>query len=341
MVDVLVRGDVSAFNSLLDELPEPCATNPSGVGSPPPCPTGVPDGGTINTFRYISCERGYPGEQQREVTERILKQKRKLYAVFQPQPVTLFTLIPKGEYSLIFISETAQGEQLGERYEVRGGRLVGMWLACGPGLDTVRRMAEDVANWIVPPQVALPTPTPIPPTPAAGPDGYPLNRRTGMVPGPDIVLDALESRDPLRIQAHFTFYPIGCVTSPTGFPQPPFCEANQPSGTPVQVFPVLGCEGSFQTREQAIPAARELADTSIRIWAIYQQTPRTPQAVYEFPLGSQVVVLNRPGGFPSGQGLALQVEGGNILSVWFGCGTSAAEMVEDVAASQLLLAPPR
>src|SRR3990172_8685299 len=117
VVDVLIAGDVGAFNSLLEELPEPCAAHPSGVGSPPPCPTGVPDGGTINTFRYISCERGYPGEQQREVTERILKQKRKLYAVFQPQPGTLFTLIPKGEYSLIFISETPQGEQLGERYE--------------------------------------------------------------------------------------------------------------------------------------------------------------------------------------------------------------------------------
>lgn len=144
VVDVLLRGDISAFNSLLEELPEPCAAQPSGVGSPPPCPTGVPDGGIINTFRYISCERGYPGEQQREVTERILKQKRTLYAVFQPQPGTLFSLIPKGEYSLVFISETPQGEQLGERYEVRGGRLVGMWLACGPGLDTVRRMTSRI-----------------------------------------------------------------------------------------------------------------------------------------------------------------------------------------------------
>lgn len=239
VVDVLLAGDINGFNALLEELPEPCATTPSGVGSPPRCPPGVPDGGTINTFRYVASERGYPGEQQREVTERVLKRQRTLYAVFKPTPGTLFQIIPKGEYSLVFVSDLPLSEPHAERYEVRGGRIVGMWLGSGPGLDTVRRMIEDVSSFVVRPAFALPTPTPVPPTPAAGADGYPLTRQTGIAPGPDTVLRALESGIPLRILAHFQFYPVGCITIPTGFSQPPFCQTGQPVGTPVEVFPVL------------------------------------------------------------------------------------------------------
>lgn len=341
IVDVLLTGDINGFNLLIEELPEACAATPSGVGSPPRCPPGVPDGGTINTFRYIGCERGYPGEQQREVTERILKQHRKLYAVFKPTSATLFHLFPKGEYSLVFVSDLPLGDPLAERYEVRAGRIIGMWLGCGSGLDTVRRMTDDVASFVIRPAFSLPTPTPVPPTPAAGPDGYPLARRTGIVPAPDTVLGALESRIPERILAHFQFYPIGCITAPTGFPQPPFCQTGQPVGSLVQVFPVAGCEGNFQQRDVAIGVAQELADPVLRIWAIYRQQPSQPGTVYEFPRGSMVIVLNRPGSFAAGQGIAVQIEGGNILSVWFGCGTSAPEMLKGVAAGQFVLPPPR
>ena len=341
VVDVLLAGDINGFNALLEELPEPCATTPSGVGSPPRCPPGVPDGGTINTFRYVASERGDPGEQQREVTERVLKRQRTLYAVFKPTPGTLFRTIPKGEYSLVFLSETSPGEPLGERYEVRGGRIVGMWLGSGPGLDTVRRMIEDVSSFVVRPTFALPTPTPLPPTPAAGADGYPLTRQTGIAPGADTVLRALESGIPLRILGHFQFYPIGCITALTGFPQPPFCQTGQTVGTPVEVFPVLGCEGNFRQRDMALSVARELADPALRIWAVYRQEPRKPTAVNEFPRGSIVIVLNRPGGVVAGPGIALQTEEANIISAWFGCGTSASEMLKDVQSAQFVLPPPR
>lgn len=338
VANVILAGDVAAFNALIEELPEPCAANPQGVGSSPKCPPGVPDGGTINTFRYMNCERGYPGDQQREAIANLFSwPNRRFYAAYRPGPAGLpFQLSPAGEYSLIFISDARDGLPIASRFEVRGGRVVLMWTACGPGWDVVSRMTADATAFVAGPAFALPTPTPVPPTPAAGPDGYPLGRRTGLRPGPDIVLGALETANPLLIMAHFHFIGIGCITAPTGFPQPPFCEPGQPAGTNVQVFPVMQTEGTYQTRDQALATAAQLAQPGVRIWAIYRQGAPGAGPYSPAPEGSTVIVLNTAGKVA----IALVTDGGNIESVWF-TGRSAPEAVAGVPASWYILPPPR
>jgi hypothetical protein len=330
IIDVVESGDVAAFMALLERFPEKCAANPMGVGSPPRCPPGVPDGGTVETFRWVACERGYESELDGVVMSWSAR-KSTLYAAFKGPPGYVFTFIDlaKGDYSLVFVDNL----NVGTRIEVAKGRVIGAWFGCGPGDDTVKRMIDDAGgSFLVPPAYALAAPTS---TPVPTADGYPLSRGTGVFEV-DLVLGALESGNAARIAAHFRLQPIGCITEPVGIPSPPFCKEGQAKGTPVEVMPVAGCEGEYLERFELPAVADRLAKPGLRLFAVHHQTATRPGPA-NFPLPRFIVILNDPA---TNTGMQLSVDGGYIQGIWWGCGATARQLLRDVPAASFILAPP-
>ncbi len=325
LIELILAKDTAGLLALANSFPEKCSTTPpQGVGSRPLCPPGTPDGGDVFTTRGLGCESqalSYLFDNY------LLKANLTLYTVFRPTAGELFNYLPKGEYSIVFDSDNF----FPQRYEVGGGRLNGVWVGCGGGPDMLRRMTADAgSNYIIPRAFVLPAPTP---TPAPDKSGYPDGWDTG-VPGVNIAVQAVMSRNAPRIAAHFKLSSIGCITEPVGFPSPPFCKEGQAKGTPVDVLLVVGCDGSLREASELARVSQQLAAPDLRLYAVYRRlAPQDPVAP---PDGDYRVILNQPGS----TSIELGIDGGQIVSVWFGCGATATEMAARVPKASWILPPP-
>jgi hypothetical protein len=96
------------------------------------------------------------------------------------------------------------------------------------------------------PTIQPPTAAPATATPAAG-LYYPDETRTN-IEAVDRVIEAVLSGDRQQMASLVHYAVTGC-THAEGLGGPPKCEAGQAEDTPVEVFPVLGSEGSYVTRE--------------------------------------------------------------------------------------------
>lgn len=127
-IRAVVDADYLAFRALLVNLPEPCSSDPAGRNAPPRCPAGVPDGGTVETFRYQDCERGYP--QDLDATFRsVLAAGYRLYSASLSVGPARPAFLPGGDYRLVFIAPTGAALSL----EVTLGGIISAWLGCGLG----------------------------------------------------------------------------------------------------------------------------------------------------------------------------------------------------------------
>ena len=95
-------------------------------------------------------------------------------------------------------------------------------------------------------------------------DYYPLSTRTGIADVDDVIA-AVESGDVQVLRDLVRFTTVGC-TKAEGMGGPPKCQAGEAEGTPVNVFPFLGPEGSFM-READI--SNFLPIDMIGLFAVY------------------------------------------------------------------------
>jgi DNA-binding CsgD family transcriptional regulator len=128
VIRAVVDGDYLALRQLFVSLPEPCAVGPSPPGAPPRCPAGVPDGGTVATFRYMDCERGYP-ESLEPVFREALAAGYRLYSASLSVGPARPPFLPGGDYRLVFVTPAGAGLSL----EVTLGGVVSAWFGCGQG----------------------------------------------------------------------------------------------------------------------------------------------------------------------------------------------------------------
>ncbi len=151
LIDAMTSGDWQAIAAAFDTFPETCVVNPQGVGSPPPCPSGVSSGGITMTTRVLSCERGSASES---LFRQIFRWGYEVYAAFPS------TAMPTGgpyQYSrdwvpagdmIVVLRE--QGTTQGIAWHLAGGHIVGARLGCG---STAEAFVKDVPKgaFILPP----------------------------------------------------------------------------------------------------------------------------------------------------------------------------------------------
>src|SRR5688572_26490320 len=58
-IKVALGGDLTKLEPLIDYQPVPCSSNQQGIGAPPPCPAGSPDGTPVLAVLSASCEGSY------------------------------------------------------------------------------------------------------------------------------------------------------------------------------------------------------------------------------------------------------------------------------------------
>lgn len=191
-------------------------------------------------------------------------------------------------------------------------------------------MADAGTNYVLQPAFVLPAPTP---TPAPDKSGYPDGWDTG-VPGVNIAVSSITSRNAPRIASHFKLSPVGCRTEPSGFPAPPLCKEGQAKGSLVDVLLVLYCEGTLQEAARLPQLSQQLADSRLRLFAVYELP--SPQDPLRQLWGKYAAILNQP----DGTGVQLGIDGGEIVSIWFGCGTTAADLAARVPKANWILPPP-
>jgi len=137
----LVNGDIPAFSSRFALLPEPCAANPQGVGSPPRCPDGVPDGSFIQGARVAVCERAYLDVDWKfnAFFRPIFAYPQQLYAVFRTDGSLAFDWIPTGSLAIV-VSDGSSGRV----FYTDGGEITGAWMGCGtPASEMVKDVAAE------------------------------------------------------------------------------------------------------------------------------------------------------------------------------------------------------
>jgi DNA-binding CsgD family transcriptional regulator len=132
IIRALVDGDIATIAAAFDLYPEPCAANPQGVGSPPKCPTGVPDGGTVQMAHVMACERAYlrtPADFD-QLLSPVYRFPHWLYAVYRTDGSMKFNFVPTGKLAIV-IAEGLQNSEAASTWYVQDGRLVGARLGCG------------------------------------------------------------------------------------------------------------------------------------------------------------------------------------------------------------------
>jgi len=130
---------------------------------------------------------------------------------------------------------------------------------------------------------------------------HPLNTRTG-VNEIDVVLAAVEGGNTPEL---FVFAQTTCATF-NALGGPPPCREGEAEGTPVEVMPALGSEGSFLRKDeiQNWPGL-----DVIGIYAVYEVSD-TVFSDENFPAGDYGIALVSPKGKPS---VVLHVTGDGII----------------------------
>lgn len=118
-----------------------------------------------------------------------------------------------------------------------------------------------------------------------------------------------------------------------GLGAPPRCPEGVSEGTPVQVFPILGAEGSFIKPDEM---EQFLVSSSLnKLYAVSRVT-NNPNLEPYYPLGEYAMLFERHSGHDP---VTLRVQAGKIVRMNFHMGISAADLLKEVPVEQVLLSP--
>lgn len=138
---------------------------------------------------------------------------------------------------------------------------------------------------------------------------HPLSTRTG-VEEIDHILDVVASGDQQALLSVIQFTEAKC-THAEGLGGPPKCREGEVEGTPMEVLPFLGSEGSYLRREEI--GNWQGMDISA-LYAVYEVDSSRILVEEYFPAGEYVIVLI---GTDNQSPVALRVADGGIVRVDF------------------------
>ena len=205
-------------------------------------------------------------------------------------------------------------------------------VACGdddqdkvtPTIGAEGRIAPTSGTEPSPPSLSTPTPS--------------SGRRTG-IPEVDAVVAAVESDDSDHVGSLLRYMPVPC--EPPGSAGLAICRTGQEEGTPVDLFPLEGCERSLVGRE-------EISDSDLTgsgFGASILHEVYTAPAGFEPPARYLAVFSTAS---VSGRGLAMAINQGQIVKIFFaviwpggrGCARKLADMVDALGLEEVIPAEP-
>ena len=135
---------------------------------------------------------------------------------------------------------------------------------------------------------------------------YPLDTMT-QIEEIDWILAAVASGDAQAVRNLFGFTTTTCKTV-NALGGPPACREGEAEGTPVEVLPFLGPEGSYLRKDEAgnFPGLNVIG-----VYAIYQVS-ETANSEENFPKGDYGIMLNALENLP---GVVLQIKDGLIVRI--------------------------
>lgn len=154
VIDLVNEGDLVAFRRLMKEFPEPCTTKQRGVGSPPACPAGAPDGTLVDTFRAVASERIDPGPDLDQVLANVVPTSTRLYVVLQTTFDRFPETLPPSRYEVVVLQPQPASGPSGAIYFLDDTGIVGLYAG-----DVLRVLAHlddaQPADWIIAPPTAV------------------------------------------------------------------------------------------------------------------------------------------------------------------------------------------
>lgn len=154
------------------------------------------------------------------------------------------------------------------------------------------------------------------------------SRRTG-IPELDAVLDAVRSHDPAAVRPFIGFETVACIGPTPGSLGALFCEDGEAPGTAIEALGVAQCEGHYLRADDMDQALQSMTDPTVELYAV-ARTENGYRAVFSRLVGPDL---------GTALGYALQIEGGSVTFVNFGCGESAEELVDGVSPEDFALPP--
>ena len=204
---------------------------------------------------------------------------------------------------------------------ISGGLLVAAFAGLGLMAFLLVRAGDEEGPRLVADSTAVPTAT------AGETPG-----RTGIAEI-DVVLDALFSGEADAVRALIRYTTIPCVVEVPGLGGLPLCLPDEPDGTPVEVFPVAECEGSYARPDNIENTVRWLTAPDKELYAVYRSRGLS------WPPGEYIVIFSTESMervFASG----LSLEDGRIVGLDFGCAQSPESLIEVRGLADAVLPPP-
>ena len=154
----------------------------------------------------------------------------------------------------------------------------------------------------------------------------------------DAVLDAVDSGDREALAALVGFTVIPCVEEVVGKGAPPECRADEPDGTPVDVFTFVECEGAYLRPDEMAGLLDPLLGPDVDLYAVYAGLGEL------FPPGEYAAIYSGVVG-PAGAGVLefayrVVIENGTIIGAGTGCAQTPEELVAFAGLTDPVL-PPR
>jgi DNA-binding CsgD family transcriptional regulator len=150
VIAIVKSGDVAAFRAFMKAFPEPCTTKQRGVGSPPACPQGAPEGSMVDTLRASAGERVDMGADMDQFLANVVPHLSTLHGVAVAQHDTFRGLFPAWKYEVIAYGNFG-GQQVWGFYLLDDTGVVGVWVPGGGFAASDRARSIPDADWLVAP----------------------------------------------------------------------------------------------------------------------------------------------------------------------------------------------
>jgi major membrane immunogen (membrane-anchored lipoprotein) len=176
-----------------------------------------------------------------------------------------------------------------------------------------------------PTEESLPTALPIPELPY-----HPLDTRSN-IPEIDVIIGAVAGGDPQELRNLFEYTTIACMTV-NALGGPPPCREGEAEGTPVEVLPSLGPEGSFLRKDEA---ERFPGLDVMGLYAVY----RVPDSAFtdpNYPAGDYAIAYVSDDDKPA---IVLQVRNGKIVRIDYVFGYPAFNEIVPDGVTDFVLEP--
>ncbi|MCH7699354.1 MAG: hypothetical protein IH865_10505 [Chloroflexi bacterium] len=256
VLDTVFSGDEEAVGALIGYTPTACAINPQGIGSPPQCLEGDPDGTLSDFFAIGYCHGTLVRPENMGSTISMLSEPgARLRAVSAVEEVW-----PSGDHVVVYdhILGTNRVPHNALVLILRDGAIVGILSGCqGTPEEFLEGRELDDPLLLIPPE------------------GLTGIREL------DMVLDGLALNDPDVVRAFITYEFIPCLTLPESSGASPLCRPEDEPGERVEAFPVDTCELEYRRRDEMDDVRRWVADADLH-------------AVYAVEAGYQVVMRGAP-----------------------------------------------